>query len=332
MVKYLLAFLISLSVALILGPLVIKVSKKLKASQTVLHYVKEHESKSGTPTLGGVIFILASLVAGCFFTQNFTLALVALATMFGYGILGFLDDFIKIKFKQNEGLKPYQKVIGQVGISGIVAYFCYTSNLVGSTIFVPFTNITLNLGWGVIPFIILVYLAVTNSVNLTDGLDGLASGVSVSYLIGFMALLFLIQPSLASSVISAEYGNMITLIVCVIGAILGFMAYNIFPAKIFMGDTGSLALGGLIASLAVFTRLELILPLLGIMFVVSAMSVIIQVLHFKRTKKRIFKMAPIHHHFQQKGVNENRITFVYILITIAVSALVVMIYLFAGGV
>ena len=332
MVKYLLAFLISLSVALILGPLVIKVSKKLKASQTVLHYVKEHESKSGTPTLGGVIFILASLVAGCFFTQNFTLALVALATMFGYGILGFLDDFIKIKFKQNEGLKPYQKVIGQVGISGIVAYFCYTSNLVGSTIFVPFTNITLNLGWGVIPFIILVYLAVTNSVNLTDGLDGLASGVSVSYLIGFMALLFLIQPSLASSVISAEYGNMITLIVCVIGAILGFMAYNIFPAKIFMGDTGSLALGGLIASLAVFTRLELILPLLGIMFVVSAMSVIIQVLHFKRTKKRIFKMAPIHHHFQQKGVNENRITFVYILITIAVNALVVMIYLFAGGV
>ena len=321
MVKYLLAFLISLSVALILGPLVIKVSKKLKASQTVLHYVKEHESKSGTPTLGGVIFILASLVAGCFFTQNFTLALVALATMFGYGILGFLDDFIKIKFKQNEGLKPYQKVIGQVGISGIVAYFCYTSNLVGSTIFVPFTNITLNLGWGVIPFIILVYLAVTNSVNLTDGLDGLASGVSVSYLIGFMALLFLIQPSLASSVISAEYGNMITLIVCVIGAILGFMAYNIFPAKIFMGDTGSLALGGLIASLAVFTRLELILPLLGIMFVVSAMSVIIQVLHFKRTKKRIFLMAPYHHHLEKKGIKEPKIVALYVIFSLIVGAI-----------
>ena len=185
---YLLAFLIALTVALILGPLVIFMSKKLKASQTVLHYVKEHESKSGTPTLGGVIFIIASVVALCFFTKNFTLAIISFATMFGYGILGFLDDFIKIKFKQNEGLKPYQKVIGQVGISGIVAYFCYTSNLVGSTIYVPFTNLTINLGWAIIPFIILVYLAVTNSVNLTDGLDGLASGVSVSYLIGFLAL------------------------------------------------------------------------------------------------------------------------------------------------
>ena len=329
---YLLAFLVSLIVALILGPLVIKVSKKLKASQTVLHYVKEHESKSGTPTLGGTIFILASLIACCFFTQNYTLALISLASMFGYGILGFLDDFIKIKFKQNEGLKPYQKVIGQVGISAIIAYFCYTSNLVGSTIFVPFTNLTIDFGWGIIPFIILVYLALTNSVNLTDGLDGLASGVSVSYLIGFLSLLLLIQPTLSSSVLAFEYGNLIMLIVCVIGAVLGFMAYNIFPAKIFMGDTGSLALGGLIASLAVFTRLEFIIPILGVMFVVSALSVIIQVLHFKRTKKRIFKMAPLHHHFQQKGVNENRITFVYILITIAMSALVVMIYLFAGGV
>ena len=329
---YLLAFIISLCVSLILGPLVISLSKKLKASQTVLHYVKEHESKSGTPTLGGIIFIIATVVAACFFTKNFTLAVISLATMFGYGILGFLDDFIKIKFKQNLGLKPYQKVIGQVGIAGIVAYFCYTSNLVGSTVYIPFTTTAVDFGWAIIPFIILLYLAVTNSVNLTDGLDGLASGVSISYLIGFLALLFLFQGTIESPILFEEYGNIIILTICAIGAILGFMTYNVFPAKIFMGDTGSLALGGLIASLAVFTRLELIVPFLGIMFVVSALSVIIQVLHFKRTKKRIFKMAPLHHHFQQKGVNENRITFVYILITMAISVLVVMIYIFAGGV
>lgn len=328
---YLLAFLITLVVALILGPLVITLSKKIKASQTVLEYVKEHSGKSGTPTLGGIIFIVASLVALCFFTKNYTLAIIALASMFAYGILGFLDDFIKIRYKQNLGLKPYQKIIGQVGIATILAFFCYYSNLVGTTIYLPFVKTTIDLSWGIIPFIILVYLAVTNSVNLTDGLDGLATGVSISYLVGFLAILFLYQKVLPSQILVGEFDNIIILTICVIGALFGFMCYNVFPAKIFMGDTGSLALGGLIASLAIFTRLELLIPLLGIMFVVSALSVILQVLHFKRTKKRIFKMAPIHHHFQQCGVHENRITLVYILITIIMSSLVIVISIFAGG-
>ena len=328
---YLLAFLITLVVALILGPLVIAASKKIKASQTVLEYVKEHSSKSGTPTLGGIIFIVASLTSLCFFTKNYTLAIIALASMFAYGILGFLDDFIKIRYKQNLGLKPYQKIIGQVGIATILAFFCYYSNLVGTTIYLPFVKTTIDLSWGVIPFIILIYLAVTNSVNLTDGLDGLAAGVSTSYLIGFVTLLFLYQKLATSTAMVEEFQNLIMLCFCVIGALIGYMSYNCFPAKIFMGDTGSLALGGLIASLAIFSRLELYIPLLGIMFVISALSVILQVLHYKRTKKRIFKMAPIHHHFQQCGVHENRITLVYIVITIMMSSLVIIISIFAGG-
>ena len=331
MTYYLLAFLISLIVALILGPIVIALSKKLKASQTVLEYVKEHSGKSGTPTLGGIIFILASMMSLCFFSKNYTLAMLALASMLAYGILGFLDDFIKIRYKQNLGLKPYQKIIGQVGIATILAFFCYYSNLVGTSVYVPFVKSTIDLGWFIIPFIILVYLAVTNSVNLTDGLDGLATGVSISYLLGFLTLLFLYEKIAPSQEIAGELGNLILLCVCVIGALIGFMGYNVFPAKIFMGDTGSLALGGLIASLAVFSRLDLYIPLLGIMFVVSAVSVIMQVAHYKRTKKRIFKMAPLHHHFQQCGVHENRITLVYIIITIIMSCLVVMISIFAGG-
>ena len=326
----LLAFLISLLVALLLSPLVVFLSKKLKASQTILEYVKEHQSKSSTPTLGGIIFIVASFVSLCFFNANYTLAILSLAVMLGYGILGFLDDFIKIKFKQNLGLKPYQKIIGQVGIAAIVAVFCYNSGLVGTNVYLPFVKTTINLGWGIIPFIIFIYLAVTNAVNLTDGLDGLASGVSIAYLLGFILVLTIYQ-NLTVGAVYDEYQNIIILCFCLIGAIFGFLFQNVYPAKIFMGDTGSLALGGVIASIAIFTKLELFIPFLGIMFVLSAVSVILQVLHFKRTKKRIFKMAPIHHHFQMSGVNENRITFVYILITLAFSAATVLICMFASG-
>lgn len=330
--KYILAFVVSLVVATIISPIIIKLASSLKASQTVLDYVKEHKSKSGTPTLGGLIFILTALVALAFFSQNYSLALISLGAMFSYGILGFLDDFIKIKFKQNLGLRPYQKIIGQVGIATIIAFFAYYSNLVGSKIYVPFVSYTIDLGWLVIPFIILVFIAVTNSVNLTDGLDGLATGVSIAYLLGFVSLLMIYRNIAANDTLAMEYNNMIILIACVLGALFGFLCFNCFPAKIFMGDTGSLALGGLLASLAVFSRLELIIPIIGFMFVASSLSVILQVLHFKRTKKRIFKMAPLHHHFQQCGVHENRITLVYIVITIALSCLVVMITIFAGDV
>ena len=329
---YLLCFATCLLVSILVAPFIIKASKKFKASQTILHYVEAHKGKDGTPTMGGLIFILTLTFSFCFFSKNFQLATISLAVMLAYGILGFLDDFIKIKFKQNLGLKPYQKIIGQVGIAVIVAFYCYYSNLIGSKIFVPFTDITIDLGWVIIPFIIFVYLAVVNSVNLTDGLDGLAGGVSCSYLVGFIGLLLVYQSTAMTPQLYQEFDNLLILCFCGLGAVLGFLCYNTFPAKIFMGDTGSLALGGLLTSIAVFSRTTLLIPFIGIMFVVSALSVCIQVLHYKRTKKRVFLMAPLHHHFEKKGVHENKITFVYIVITIAISSLVIAITLYAGGI
>ena len=328
---YLICFITCLLISAVVSPFIIKASKKFKASQTILHYVEAHKGKDGTPTMGGIIFILTMMFSFCFFTKNFQLATISLAVMLAYGILGFLDDFIKIKFKQNLGLKPYQKIIGQVGIATIIAFYCYYSNLVSSKVFLPFTDILVDFGWLIIPFIIFVYLAVVNSVNLTDGLDGLAGGVSCAYLVGFIGLLLIYKTTAITPEMVLEYENLLILSFCAIGSVLGFLCYNINPAKIFMGDTGSLALGGLLCSIAVFSKTTLLIPFVGIMFVVSALSVCLQVIHYKRTKKRIFLMAPLHHHFEKKGVHENRITFVYIVITIAVSALAIVITLYAGG-
>lgn len=328
---YLLGFVICLIIGTIIGPFVINASKKFKVSQTILHYVEEHKGKQGIPTMGGLIFIITIMFTFCFLNNNYQLAVISIAVMLAYGIIGFLDDFIKIRYKQNLGLKPYQKIIGQGGIALIISLYAYYSNLVGSTLFIPFTDISINLGIFIIPFIIFVYLALVNSVNLTDGLDGLASGVSSAYLIGFIALLFIYKSTAMTLPQVYEYENLIVLCFCSLGSIVAFMIYNVNQAKIFMGDTGSLALGGLLTSIAVFSRLSLLIPFIGIMFVASALSVVIQVLHYKRTKKRVFLMAPLHHHFEKKGVHENRITFIYIVMTMAISAIVVAITLYAGG-
>lgn len=332
MKEYLICFLVCLAVSVGIAPFVIWSAKKFKASQTILEYVEEHKEKSGTPTMGGLIFIIAIMFEFCFFGSDFQLASVSISVMLAYGVLGFLDDFIKIRFKQNLGLKPYQKVVGQVGIAIIVAFYVYFNNIIGSTLFVPFTSKTIDIGWGIVPFVVFVYLALVNSVNLTDGLDGLAGGVSASYLLGFAGLLIFYSKGSMTLLEIHEYQNLIILCFSAIGALVGFLCFNVNKAKIFMGDTGSLALGGLLTSIAVFSKTTLLIPFVGIMFVVSALSVCIQVLHFKRTKKRIFLIAPLHHHFEKKGVHENRITFVYIVITIAVSAFAIAITMCAGGV
>lgn len=306
-VKFLLCGLLSLCFASLIAPVVLWFCKKLKASQSILHYVDKHASKEGTPTMGGIIFILTSIFSCCFlFEYNTFLAFFALAVTFSYGLLGFLDDVIKVHFHHNEGLKPYQKIVGQVGIALIVAIYLF---LTGRTT-LTFFAFSFDIGWGVIPIAVLVMVATTNSVNLTDGLDGLAGGVSFVYILIF-GIILACQGSF-------ETNNLAMLCFGLCGGILGFLLLNAYPAKIFMGDTGSLALGGFIGVVAVLTGLELLLPIMGIMFVLSALSDIIQVLHYKRTKKRVFLMAPLHHHFEQKGVNENKIVVVYIVITTAV--------------
>lgn len=315
-------FLIGLLVSTAFAPVVIKLSQKFKLKQTILHYVELHKDKQGTPTMGGFIFLLGFVVASaCFLRNDCLLLVIAIAVTLSFALLGFLDDFIKIKFHQNQGLKPYQKIIGQLGISTIIGLFAYFNNIVPNQIVLPFSNITLNLGWGIIPFVVLVMIATTNSVNLTDGLDGLAGGVSFVYLFGFAALMFIFISNIDSTFLQSEQFNLILGASAMMGGLGGFLCFNCNKAKIFMGDTGSLALGGFIGTLAVFSGLELYLPILGIMFVLSALSDIIQVLHYKRTKNRIFLMAPLHHHFEKRGVHENRIVVIYIFITIAISIL-----------
>ena len=331
LIRNLIIFLVAFGVSALLSPLILSSIKKLKAKQTILHYVKEHEVKNGTPTMGGLIFILScTLVAFCFMWTNYSLAVITVAVMLGYGILGFLDDFLKVHYKHNLGLRAYQKIIGQVGIATIIAFFVYQSEFVGSKIFIPFTDMYLDLGWGIIPFVIFVYLAVVNSVNLIDGLDGLASGVSFVYILGFASVLLLYQ-HLFSGPQLVEYLNLQQICFAMCGCLLAYFILNCFPAKIFMGDTGSLALGGLITSLAVFTKLELYIPILGICYVITALSDIIQVLHYKRTKKRIFLMAPLHHHFQMKGVHENKIVAIYIISTMIICLLTITLIIYFGG-
>ena len=302
MLAFFLVFIISFVLAVMIGFPVLKLCKKLHLSQTILHYVDNHSGKSGTPTMGGWIFILSPLVALFFLKGNVWQGIFVLAIMLSYGLLGFLDDFIKIHFHKNEGLKPYQKIIGQVGIGLIVGFYRYF--FVGSTL--SLFGLEINLSWGIIPFAVVFFVAITNSVNLTDGLDGLAGGVSFVYLLCFGVILALI----------GSFDNLALISFACAGGVLGFLLFNGYPAKIFMGDTGSLALGGVIGALACFSRLELFVPILGVMFVASAVSDILQVAYYKKTKKRIFKMAPLHHHFERCGVHENRIVLAYVVITL----------------
>lgn len=309
MINYILGGCVGLFVALIVGYPILLLCRKMKFSQVILHYVKEHEGKSGTPTMGGIIFILAGLVAFLFFySENSLYAWLSFMIMAGYGLIGFLDDFIKIKFHQNKGLSPWQKIFGQVGIAVIVSLFVFFKVETSLSFF----DSVIDLGWGIIPFTIFVFLAITNSVNLTDGLDGLAGGVSGVYILFFGFIL-----SLSASV---QNQNLAMACFVMFGAIVGFLVYNVFPAKIFMGDTGSLALGGFIASVSIFSGKVLLMPIMGFMFVLSAVSVILQVAYYKKTKKRIFLMAPLHHHFQKKGVHENKVVAIYIVVTAVLCA------------
>ncbi len=319
MLTILLVFLVTFAFGAVLGPLVIKMAKKVGARQEILQYVTAHKGKQGTPTMGGLIFILPIITVPLFFASGqASILYVAIGVFFSYALLGFLDDFIKVHTHKNLGLRAYQKALGQLGIAVIVAIYVYTNTDIGTILNTPWGE--LDLSWGIIPLIIFVFLAMTNSANLTDGLDGLAGWTSFVMLAFLTVILCVSNQSYISEGgslgLSSEINNLALLGASASGGVLAFLMYNSYPAKIFMGDTGSLALGGLITCLAVFSRETLILPILCIVFVVSAVSVIIQVLHFKRTKRRIFLMAPLHHHFEKKGVNESKIVAIYIIVTI----------------
>lgn len=269
--------------------------------------------------MGGISFTLSAFVITLLLARGEkSLAVQILAVTLGFGIIGFLDDFIKVRFKRNEGLTPLQKIIFQVAVAVVTAIFAYRSPYAGDTVYLPFTLRAVNLGWFALPLYAFAFIAFANAVNLTDGLDGLAAKSGAAYSCFFTAILAIIVYYVGVRPDEAEeYGNLIVFSLALTGALCGFLVYNSFPARIFMGDTGSLALGGALAGLAVTSRLVLFSPIIGVVYVVSCLSDVIQVLHYKRTKRRVFLMAPFHHHLERKGWHENRIVTAYALTTFA---------------
>ncbi|MDD3831926.1 MAG: phospho-N-acetylmuramoyl-pentapeptide-transferase [Clostridia bacterium] len=314
-------------VGIVINNIVLSLLRKAKAGQEVLKYVTEHQSKSGTPTMGGIGIIITLLMCcPLFIRNNSRLACLTLLVTLAYGIVGLLDDYIKVKRHQNEGLKPYQKIMMQLSIAIIIAVFCYRDSIVGHTLVLPYGH-DIDISYWIIPLNIFIFLAVTNGVNLTDGLDGLASWTTIAYMLGTSALIALeiVQAqSAGDTLLAIEYGNMLTYCLIMSGALLAFLLLNCFPAKVFMGDVGSLALGASVACVSIYTRMSLFIPIMGVMFVVSCASVVIQVTYFKATKgNRVFLMAPYHHHLQKKGLSESRISYIYFLITVVMALLLV---------
>ena len=329
MIRYLLALAIAFVATAALMPAVIVFAKKLKVRQTILSYVDNHAAKSGTPTMGGIGFVAASvMVTFAFLKGSSSLAVMVGVLTLGFGLIGFIDDFIKVFFKQNKGLSPWQKIVFQFIVAIVMAFFVYFSPFVGDKLYVPFTLDEISLGWFAVPFYVFVFVAFTNAVNLTDGLDGLAGKTSVAYTIFFAAVIAVIVYRFGIMPANGEeYENLLVFCFSLIGALCGFLLFNSYPAAIFMGDTGALALGGALAGLAVISKLALIAPIIGITYVVSCVSDVIQVVHYKRTKRRIFLMAPFHHHLERKGIHENKIVTGYTLVTLFIGVVVLLIIL-----
>ncbi len=331
MIKMLLAFLSSFALSLILMPLIIKLLKRVSANQTILGYVEEHKNKNGTTTMGGVVFILTSIILAFVFLKYDTVWFTTLLVSLFFGILGLMDDYLKVKYKQNLGLRPYQKIIGQLGISIIFAIFIYFLSGQAGAIFLPLTFNSFNLKFFIIPLIIVVLIATTNSVNLTDGLDGLAGNVSFYYLIFFTIITTIVGNKLYANgetgAILTNIQNINILSMIFAGSILGFLMFNTNKASIFMGDVGSLCLGGYIGASACVLGQELLILILGFCFVFSAISVILQVTVFKLKHKRIFKMAPFHHHLQMSGLSEPKIVAIYSSVTIVLGVVCIIFYL-----
>jgi phospho-N-acetylmuramoyl-pentapeptide-transferase len=291
------ATIISFIISLIIGPIVLPILRKLKFGQSIREEgPKSHIKKTGTPTMGGIIIMIAVFIASMFFARESADLIIAMIVSLGFGVIGFIDDFIKIVLKRNLGLRAYQKLIGQIIIAGIVSVYAANHPYIGTSLLIPFTSEYLNLGVFYIPLTIFIVVGVANSVNLTDGLDGLAAGVTL-VVAAFFALASL----------GLGYTGLTIFAGTIAGACLGFLRFNFHPAQVFMGDTGSLALGGAVAALAVLTRMQLFLPLIGGIYMVETLSVIMQVTSFKLTGKRIFKMSPLHHHFELEGIHETKV-------------------------
>ncbi|HJV44823.1 MAG TPA: phospho-N-acetylmuramoyl-pentapeptide-transferase [Bacillota bacterium] len=299
-------------IAVLLGPLFIPFLRRLKFGQSIREEgPKSHQKKAGTPTMGGIIIILAlSFTVFKFANSTMELFILMFLTL-GYGLLGFLDDFIKISFKRNLGLTARQKLFGQLAIA-VILYYVLVQNGFDTSVYLPGTPLSFDLKWGYLPFLIFITVGSSNAVNLTDGLDGLLAGSSA---IAFSA--YAIIAWMATQI------NVAIFCAAVVGAVLGFLVFNAHPAKVFMGDTGSLALGGALAAVAILTKTELLLAVIGGVFVLEALSVMIQVVSFKTRGKRVFRMSPLHHHYELGGWSEWRVVVTFWILGLILAGLAV---------
>lgn len=307
--KILLAAIFAAGLVLCTGPLLIPELHKLKFGQSIREEgPKSHQAKSGTPTMGGIMIILAIVVATVAAAPLTPAVLLALFITLGHFVLGFLDDYIKVVKKRNLGLKAKQKMLGQILIA-IVTMIVGTRVLgIDTTIWIPIADVNVDIGIGYYFLVLFVLVGTSNAVNLTDGLDGLASG-TVAIASGAYALVCYMTGHFDLAIFS----------VAMMMACLAFLHFNAHPAKVFMGDTGSLALGGAVAAVGILTHTEILLAVIGFVFVCEALSVIIQVISFKTTGKRVFRMSPIHHHFELGGWKETKVVFVFWMVGLVAS-------------
>jgi len=304
---------IAFIIAVILGPLFIPFLRRLKFGQSIREEgPKGHQKKAGTPTMGGIIILLALAITSLKFAEGSYEVYLLIFVTLAYGLVGFLDDYIKVVMKRNLGLRARQKLLGQILVGVVMYIVLHWSGLLDTTITLPFIDQTFDLQWFYLPFLVFVMIGTSNAVNLTDGLDGLAAGTTA---IAFGSY----------AVLAWWTSNPEVAIFCaaMVGAVLGFLVFNAHPAKVFMGDTGSLAIGGALAAVAILTKTEFWLALIGGVFVAEVLSVMIQVVSFQTFGKRVFKMSPLHHHFELVGWSEWRVvgTFWTVGLCLAVSAL-----------
>lgn len=302
----LISVLVSFAISVLLGPLVIPFLRRLKIGQTERTEGPEsHLKKNGTPTMGGILILVSVVVTSLLFVRDYPRIIPVLFLTLGFGLVGFLDDYIKVVLRRSMGLRAWQKFALQILVTGIFVFYLLHYTDVSLAMKVPFfPNVYLDFGWFNIPFLFVVVIGTVNGTNFTDGLDGLASSVTV-----LVATFF--------TVVAIGTNSGIEPITCaVVGALLGFLLFNVHPASVFMGDTGSLALGGFVAATAIMMQMPLFIVIVGLIYLVEVLSVMMQVTYFKATGgKRIFKMAPIHHHFELCGWSETRVVAVFSIVT-----------------
>ena len=306
------------AMAIVLGPIVIPWLKKLKLGKVIYELGPDHAAKAGTPQMGGVIFALPALVAAVAFSYkggNWGLLSMCLVSALGFGLIGFVDDFLKVRRHASEGLTPKQKLLPQIVLSIALSVWAYLHPQIGPSLRVPFVNVEWNLGWFYIPVMVFILVGTVNSANLLDGLDGLLGGCA---LFDFVTMALICVALAAADPVNA--GSLLNVAIfggAMAGGLIGFLRYNSHPARVFMGDVGSFFIGGALVGMTTVTRLSLLLPIIALAMVMSSVSDLIQFAYFRATHgKRFFRMAPLHHHFEKGGMPETSIVAMYYIVTV----------------